>query len=379
MSTFSVLLLLSAVVMATLLWVIWQGRKGSRDLRELAGKLAEQDKSALLQQQLSDLRANFTENFLKQLDQMRTQMIAQYKDSVGLMERTNQNWNQQFQTSQHVVTEVKTSLTRLEEATKKIFEVGKDISGLNDILRAPKLRGNLGEYFLKDLLDQIMTPEQYALQYGFKNGQMVDAVVKTADGLVPIDAKFPMESFRRMIECDNAQEKERLRREFQRSVKERVKEIAENYIRPSEKTLNFALMYIPAENIYYETIIRDDSLGEEGSLSEYATKRRVIPVSPNTLYAYLCTILMGLRGLQIEKYAQEIIRRIQRLHKEFEKFLEHYSKMDEKIGQLRTHYDESQKRLGNIEQQMEVIESSQDKEKEILTSPRLQALTEKQE
>lgn len=324
--------------------------------RELGDKLATQDKSAVLQQQMSDLRSSFTENFLKQMEQIRSQMVNQYKDSVGLMERTNKNWSAQFETSQKAVTDVRTSLTRLEEATKKIFEVGKDISGLNDILRAPKLRGNLGEYFLKDLLDQIMSPEQFQMQYKFKNGQIVDAVIKTADGLVPIDSKFPMESFRRMIETENGADRERLRKEFQRSVKERVKEISENYIRPSEKTLDFALMYIPAENIYYETIIRDDSLGEEGSLSEYATKRHVIPTSPNTLYSYLCTILMGLRGLKIEKEAEEIIRRIQRLNKEFEKFGEHFAKMDDKIFQLRTHYDESQKRLGKIQNQMEQIE-----------------------
>lgn len=341
---------------------------------ELAEKLAQQDKSALLQQQMNDLRASFTENFLKQLDQIRGQMINHYKDSVGLMERTNLNWTEQFQTSQKAVTEVKTSLTRLEEATKKIFDVGKDIAGLNDILRAPKLRGNLGEYFLKDLLDQIMSPEQFEMQYRFKpskdnNVVIVDAVIKTADGLVPIDSKFPMESFRRMIESVDGAERDRMRREFQRSVKERVKEISENYIRPSEKTLDFALMYIPAENIYYETIIRDDSLGEDGSLSEYATKRHVIPVSPNTLYAYLCTILMGLRRLEIEKYAEEIIRRIQRLHKEFEKFTEHYAKMDDKITQLRSHYDDSQKRLGNIQRQMESIEGPDRKEMEIPAEP----------
>lgn len=361
-------LILSFVVLGFIamgaLLMVWAA-KARRFSRELSEKLLMQDKSAVLQQQLSDLRASFTESFLKQMDQMRGQMIEHYKESVGLMERTNKNWSAQFETSQKAVIEVKTSLTRLEEATKKIFDVGKDISGLNDILRAPKLRGNLGEYFLKDMLDQIMSPEQFEMQHKFKNGQIVDAVIKTAEGMVPIDSKFPMESFRRMIETENGADRERLRREFQRSVKERVKEISENYIRPSEKTLDFALMYIPAENIYYETIIRDDSLGEEGSLNDYALKRHVIPVSPNTLYSYLCTILIGLRGLKIEKDAEEIIRRIQRMYKEFEKFTEVYSKMDDKIRLLRENYDESQKRLGNIEKQMESIESSEVIEKVI--------------
>jgi len=159
-----------------------------------------------------------------------------------------------------------------------------------------------------------------------------------------------------MIDAQDDGSRERMRKEFNRSVKERVKEICESYIRPSEKTLSFALMYIPAENIYYETIIRDETLGDDGSLSEYATKRKVIPVSPNTLYAYLCTILMGLKRLQIEKYAEEIVKRIHRLHREFGKFSDHYTKMDDKIAQLRKHYDDSQKRLGNIQTQMGKIE-----------------------
>jgi len=290
------------------------------------------------------------------MEQIRGEMSQRYQENAGMMERSNKNWNTQFETSQKAVTEVKTSLVKLEEATAKIFEVGKDISGLNDILRAPKLRGNLGEFFLKDLLSQIMSPEQFEMQYKFKGGQMVDAVIKTADGLVPIDSKFPMESFRRMIDSQDDGSRQRMRKEFHRSVKERVKEISDSYIRPSEKTLSFALMYIPAENIYYETIIRDEALGDDGSLSDYATKRKVIPVSPNTLYAYLCTILMGLKRLQIEKYAEEIVKRIHRLHREFGKFSDHYTKMDDKIAQLRKHYDDSQKRLGNIQTQMGKIE-----------------------
>lgn len=333
-----------------------QMSRGRQFEKELTEKLSRQDKTEVLQQQLNDLRSTFTESFLKQMDQVRGEMSQRYQENMGMMERTNKNWTVQFESSQKAVTEVKTSLVQLEEATKKIFDVGKDISGLNDILRAPKLRGNLGEFFLKDLLDQIMTPDQFEMQYKFKNGQIVDAVVKTGDGLVPIDAKFPMESFRRMIECNSDGDQLQSRREFQRSVKERIKEISEAYIRPSEKTLDFALMYIPAENIYYETIIRDETLGDDNSLSEYAGKRKVIPVSPNTLYAYLCTILLGLRRLKIEKHAEEIIRRISRLHKEFDKFSEHYSKMDDKIHQLRQHYEDSQKRLSNIQVQMEKIE-----------------------
>lgn len=353
------ILAVALAVLAALL--LTQMSRSRRFETELAEKLG-QDKNAVLQQQLSDMRSHFNENFLRQIDQIRTEMNQRHQESAGMIERTNKNWHTQFESSQKAVTDVKTSLVQLEEATRKVFEVGKDISGLNDILRAPKLRGNLGEFFLKDLLDQIMSPEQFEMQYKFKSGQMVDAVVKTADGLVPIDSKFPMESFTRMLSTENAEDRERMRKEFQRSVKERIKEISENYIRPSEKTLTFALMYIPAENIYYETIIRDDSLGAEGSLSDFAAKKKVIPVSPNTLYAYLCTILMGLKRLKVEKHAEEIIKRIHRLNKEFEKFSEYYAKMDDKIYQLRKHYDESQKRLGNIQGQMEKIESAGEKQ-----------------
>ncbi len=354
------LLTLGLVGLGVMLFV--QMGRSRRFEQELTLKLTEQDKSAVLQQQLSDLSSTFTDSFLKQMDQVRTDMNQRYQESVGIMERTNKNWSAQFESSQKAVGEVKTSLVQLEEASKKIFDVGKDISGLNDILRAPKLRGNLGEFFLKDLLDQIMTPDQFEMQYKFKNGQIVDAIIKTADGLVPIDSKFPMESFRRMIECNDNGKQVQYRREFQRSVKDRINEINEKYIRPSEKTLTFALMYIPAENIYYETIIRDETLGDDNSLSDYASKKKVIPVSPNTLYAYLCTIMMGLKRLKIEKHAEEIIKRISRLHREFEKFSEHYGKMDDKIYQLRKHYEDSQKRLGNIDSQMGKIEMAGEKQ-----------------
>lgn len=147
----------------------------------------------------------------------------------------------------------------------------------------------------------MLPPSFWETQYRFADGQVVDAVIRLRGHLVPVDAKFPLESFQRMVAAEDDVARKAARKEFERSVKGRIDEIADKYIRPGEGTFEFALMFIPAENIYYEVIIKDDSLGEGASLLAYATSRRVVPVSPNSFYAYLSTIVTGLKGMQVER------------------------------------------------------------------------------
>lgn len=255
-----------------------------------------------------------------------------------------------------VIKEVSRQLGQLSEKTQQLSDIGKDISSLQDILRSPKLRGNMGELFLGDLLSQILPPEHYQLQYTFQDGGKVDAVIRLQAGLVPVDAKFPLENFQRLVKTEAPEEKKALRRAFLQDVKKHVDAIATKYIRTDEGTFDFALMYIPAENVYYETIIKDDELGADGALFGYALARRVIPVSPNSFYAYLQTILLGLKGLRVEESAREIINHLARLNQEFDRFSESFRLVGDHMENALKKYEEAQKRLLKVEGKMEQLD-----------------------
>jgi len=255
-----------------------------------------------------------------------------------------------------VIKEVSRQLGQLSEKTQQLSDIGKDISSLQDILRSPKLRGNMGELFLGDLLAQILPPEHYQLQYTFQDGGKVDAVIRLQAGLVPVDAKFPLENFQRLVKTESPEEKKALRRTFLQDVKKHVDAITTKYIRTDEGTFDFALMYIPAENVYYETIIKDDELGADGALFGYALTRRVIPVSPNSFYAYLQTVLLGLKGLRVEESAREIINHLARLNQEFDRFSESFRLVGDHLENALKKYEEAQKRLLKVEGKMEQLD-----------------------
>jgi len=236
----------------------------------------------------------------------------------------------------------------LREKVGQIHEVGKAAAELVNIMRAPKLRGGMGELFLGDLLGQILPPEHYGLQHRFKSGEAVDAVIKVSDRFVPVDAKFPYENFRRVVEATTDAERLAGRKQFLKDVRKHVDAIATKYILPDEGTYDFALMYIPAENVYYETIIRQDA-GEEHELFSYAIQRRVIPVSPNSFYAYLQTILLGLRGLQVEQRAQEILATLARLRSDFDKVQENFRVLGKHLTNAAGSYSDTEKTLGRLD------------------------------
>src|SRR5258708_7122915 len=238
--------------------------------------------------------------------------------------------------------------------SERVFAVGRDIAGLEQLLKSPKIRGGVGETLLENLLAQMLPREQYALQHAFATGDRVDAAIRIGERIVPIDAKFPLENFRRVLEETDEDKRGPLRRAFLRDVKNRVDEIAKKYILPDEGTFDFALMYIPAENIYYEIIVRDDS--EEDSPAAYALARRVVPVSPNTFYAYLRVIVLGLRGLRIERDAQEIQARLGRLRGDLDKFREAFDVVGRHLTNARNKYDDAASGLGRLEGKLEGIE-----------------------
>ncbi|MDO8488689.1 MAG: DNA recombination protein RmuC, partial [Candidatus Omnitrophota bacterium] len=210
---------------------------------------------------------------------------------------------------------VKEQLGKLEETNKQIIAISRDISSLQELLRAPKFRGSMGETFLENLLSQVLPKEHYQVQYSFKSADTVDAVIRLGERLVPVDAKFSLENFQRMIEASDESLKESFRKKFIQDIKNRINEISAKYILPAENTYDFALMYIPAENVYYEVIIKED-------IFSYSMSKKVIPVSPNTFYAYLQVICLGLRGLKVEENAKVILKSLSALSIETNKFKE---------------------------------------------------------
>jgi len=203
-------------------------------------------------------------------------------------------------------------IAQVHKSIGEFSEIGRSMQELQSFLSSPKLRGNIGEQVLKELLAQYFPKESYILQYTFKNGERVDAVIKTSQGIIPIDSKFPMENFRRLLQENNLELKEKKRKEFIKDVKKHIDDIARKYIVISEGTTDYALMYIAAESIYYEVI-------NDVSLFDYAGKRRILPVSPISFYAYLRAILMSFEGQRIQSKAKEILEVLQSIKVDYEK------------------------------------------------------------
>lgn len=194
----------------------------------------------------------------------------------------------------------------------EMSEIGRSMRDLQDLLKSPKLRGNIGEQVLKELLGQMLPKSSFHLQYSFKSGSIVDAAIKTEAGIIPIDSKFPLENFRKMSKADGEAEKKAFEREFISDVKKHLDNIANKYILTNEGTIDYALMYIPSDAVYYEMI-------NNSSLLDYAAEKRVLPVSPMTFYAYLRSVMIGFEGQKITQQTKEILQGIRSIQKDYEK------------------------------------------------------------
>lgn len=227
---------------------------------------------------------------------------------------------------------------RLDNAARVIASVSKNVGEMNEIgrsmkdlqefLRSPKLRGNIGEQVLKELLEQMLPKQSFHLQYNFRNGTIVDAAVKTSAGIIPIDAKFPMENFRKMMGAQNETEKKLYQNDFVKDVKKHIEAISKKYILTHEGTIDYALMYIPSEAVYYE-IVNSDS-----DLVGFSHEQRVLPVSPTTFYAFLRAILMSFEGAKIDQKAKEMVNIIRSIQKDYER-------VDDTLSTLQKHITNS--------------------------------------
>jgi len=353
------IIILLAAVLLVVLWLVLQSRKPAVDAT-----------AALLQQEIQSLRGQLSDAMLRnqetvnqQLGQVTTQVNAQLGQVSAQMntrlgqvteqlQKSTGDLNTRLDKAATVIQDVTKNLGSLGEATKRVFEVGKDIASLQEILRSPKLRGGLGELFLGDLLAQILPPAHFSLQHRFKSGEAVDAVIKLGQSMVPVDAKFPLENFRRIIEVTSEDEQKAARRKFMADVKKHIDAISNKYILPDEGTCDFALMYIPAENVYYELIIKDEAIDTDKGLLTYSFQKRVIPVSPNSFYAYLQTIMLGLKGLHIEERAQEILKGLAQLSGDFDKFKGDFELVGKHLTNVKSKYDDADKRLDKFDDRL---------------------------
>lgn len=216
----------------------------------------------------------------------------------------------------------------------KMSEIGRNMQELQEFLKSPKLRGNIGEQVLKDLISQIFPKNSFHLQYAFRSGEKVDAAIKTDAGILPIDSKFPMENFQKMAKAANDEERQLYRKEFGKDVKKHIDAIAKKYIIPDEGTMDFALMYVPSETIFYELVNIDDIL-------DYARQQRVYVVSPSTLYAHLQTILLSFEGKKIEARSKEVFALLRTLQID-------YGKVNESLDVLGKHLTNASGQYANV-------------------------------
>jgi len=319
---------------------------------------------ALMQQQMEQLRGQISDGLNKNISLLTEQQRAVNEQLRGITEQMNRQLqnssgeiSKRLDNAARVIGDVQKNIGELSEASKQIFEVGKNIATLQEILQPPKLRGGLGEQFLGELLSQILPPEFFTLQYTYSSGERVDAVVKIGGKLVPIDSKFPLDNFKRIVECKTDEERKTYQKAFTRDVKKHIDDIASKYILPQEGTYDFALLYIPAENVYYETITKDDSFGEEKGVLNYALTKKVIPVSPNSFYAYLQVIILGLKGLQIEKDALKIQAMLSGLKKDIGGFQEDFQLMGKHLCNALNKFEEARRRLDKFNFKLEQIEN----------------------
>lgn len=360
----AIYLLLGGGIVLIALFFFLMEQRFKRIVEEIKRDSSSQAVWGLIQQQIEKLREQMNEGLSRNISQISQQQDAINAQLRGITDQVNRQLqnssgeiNRRLDNAARVIGDVQKNIGELSEASRRIFEVGKDIATLQEILQPPKLRGGLGEQFLGELLSQILPSEFFTLQYPFSSGERVDAVIRLGERLVPIDSKFPLDNFKRIIESKTDEEKKTAQKTFYRDVKKHIDDIASKYILPHEGTYDFALLYIPAENVYYETITKDDAFGEEKAILNYALKKRVIPVSPNSFFAYLQVIVLGLRGLKIEKDAHRILDSLSGLNKELESFQTEFQLVGKHINNAMNKYEEARRRLDKFGFKLEQIES----------------------
>ncbi len=311
----------------------------------------------ILNQRLKDLNKGSSVDMMKSDVTELTRTIGQLQQTMGdKLERSSttmqQSVERQLGQSAKLVADVTERLTKLDETNRRVVDVADELKTLQNVLSNPKQRGGLGEYYLDVVLANVLPPHVYQTQYGFKDGKIVDAIIKLdKNRILPIDSKFSLENYNRLIEAKDKTEREALVKVFKSDLKNRIDETAK-YIRPEENTLDYAFMFIPSEAIYYDLLV--NNVGSTGTSSrdliEYAfIDKKVIIVSPTTLLAYLQTVMQGLKSLQIEVQAKDIQKRVGELGKHLKAHETFMQKLGNSLGTTVNHFNTAHKELGKVD------------------------------
>ncbi|MCA9318225.1 DNA recombination protein RmuC [Candidatus Saccharibacteria bacterium] len=304
------------------------------------------NESALLLKE--DLRG-LSEDITRLKDHMQAQVADRLDKSQSLMMGSLQK---QSSETNKIITEITRNLTELKDSNKRVVDVADELKTLQNVLQNPKQRGGLGEYYLDTVLGNVLPPHIYETQYKFKDGEIVDAIIKLDKGrILPIDSKFSLENYNRLVEEKDKTQREVLVKLFKSDLKNRIDETSK-YIRPRENTLDYAFMFIPSEAIYYDLLV--NNVGATGTnardLIEYAfIDKKVIIVSPTTMLAYLQTVMQGLKSLQIEEQAKDIQKRVGDLGKHIQAHETYMQKLGNALGTTVNHYNAAHKNLGRID------------------------------
>src|SRR4030043_835831 len=318
------LLIITAIVLFLfLLSLIRSVKTTSGRIEDLKRSQTENPALSLMQQQIGQLT--------QQVNQQLQNMSSQFQRTTGDIGQTLGN--------------VQSHLGKGEVTTREVLDKARSIASLEDLPRAPKFRGGMGEFFLGDLLGQSLPPAGCTLQHRFKSGEKVDAAININDRLGPVDAEFPLENFKKYIQETDEKDKEAKRRKFVADVKKHIDDIATKTLLPAEGPYAFALMSIPAGNVSYETILKEEALDEERGLYSHAVRKHVIPVSPHSFFACLQVIVYGLKGMEIEKSAHLIYQTLAQLRGDLTRFQNDFQVLGTHLVNAKTRFDEAEKRL----------------------------------
>ncbi len=301
-------------------------------------------------------QAEFQVTMTSWLEQFSRQMDRRLQENARAMHDTKSFVSQRVGHSEKAVREVAAGLGQLKAATAAIQKTNDEISSFQQMLRHPKIRGGFGEVLLANLLSDVLPGDRYQLQHTFPDtGDIADAIIMLQDGyIVAVDAKFPLANYQLFIEAKDPNQRKIIRQTFFRDLKKHISDISKKYISPQHHTLDYAFMYIPVEAIYYETMVHDPS-GQ--TLWEFSLNHKVVPVSPNSFLAYLQTVLIGLRGMQIEEKTKEIIASIGQVRRDFTQFTKDYAMIGTHLTNAKNRYDDSSRRLDKFNNRLDQIDT----------------------
>jgi DNA recombination protein RmuC len=301
----------------------------------------------LLMQRIEELGRTLDSRLSETNRTMQSGSREQFRESREMMENINKEMNEQLRN-------VIAKTTEVGESSKQVFQVADQLRELQDILKNPKQRGVLGEYYLETVLQNVLPPDSFKMQYTFSDGEIVDAAVFVKGKVIPVDSKFSLENYNRFASAADGEEKVKYEKAFVNDLKLRIAETAK-YIRPSEKTTDFAFMFIPHEGIYYDLLSNKVGASEDNLIQRAAGKHKVIIVSPTSFLAYLQTVLQGLKAMEIEEKAQDIIKNVEKLSGHLVRYEDYYQKLGNTLATTVNHYNAGYKELNKIDKDVTKI------------------------